>query len=373
MIAWVIVLTRVKFKNWGWKPKIVRVFDSSEIYKVHCAIDEGRISSKANRFILEKGFLLQSKDNYKILSERNPITYDNNFSLTRNYYHRIWDKRNLKKLLMLLEMSEGSSIKTTSFIISFISKQNKASTLVSNAKMHSFTFIEKKYRIESTNSQTYLRGSISDLNDSQGSMMIKWDEFRSLDATITSEDSTSDPRSDLCESLSNIDAFDKINSQILFEYLFDNDANGKTDINILFKKSDITKFILCNLKDLQEAWNYPNASIHFTYPIENFSLEENICALESTPKYFTIDIVWKENLKSLIDGQLWKSLIKFRFVKLYNKSIGSILIDREGQNLIFNANIRKNKTKISLANKGTSKTISEIISLLFKIYRQYGY
>ena len=210
------------------------------------------------------------------------------------------------------------------------------------------------YRIESTNSQTYLRGSISDLNDSQGSMMINWDEFRFLDATITSGDSYSDSHSDLCESLSKIYSKDKIN------------------IHVLFKKTDITKFICYNLKDLPEAWNYPNASIDFTYPIKKFSMEENICALESIPKYFTIDIDWNKNLKYLKNEQLWKSLIKFRFVKLYNQSIGSILIDREGQDLIFKANNRKNKTKISLARKETSNPIGRIIIFLMNIDRQYG-
>ena len=185
--------------------------------------------------------------------------------------------------------------------------------------------------------------------------MINWDEFRSVDATITSGDSDSDSHSDLCESLSKIYSEDKI------------------DIHVLFKKTDITKLIVCNLKDLQEAWNYPNASIiDFTYPIKKFSMEENICALESTPKYFTIDIDWNENLEYLTDVQLWKSLIKFRFVKLYNQSIGSILIDREDQDLIFKANNRKNKTKISLARKETSNPIGRIIIILRNIDRQYG-
>ena len=92
------------------------------------------------------------------------------------------------------------------------------------------------------------------MNDSQGSMMINWDRFRSLDATITSGDSTSDPCSDLCESLSKIDAKDK------------------TNIQVLFKKSDIIKFICSNSKDLhlQEAWSFPNSNIDFTYPIEKY-------------------------------------------------------------------------------------------------------
>ena len=200
-----------------------------------------------------------------------------------------------------------------------------------------------------------MRGSISDLNDSHGRMMINWDEFRSIDATITSGDSDSDPHSDLCESLSNINANDKIN------------------MRVLFKKSDITKFIVCNLKDLQEAWNYPNASIDFTYPIKKFSTKENICALESIPKYFTIDIDWNKNLKYLKNEQLWKSLIKFRFVKLYNQSIGSILIDREDQNIVFNANTHEDEIEISLDNLETLKAIDEIIISLIQIDQQYGY
>ena len=253
MIIWVIFMSRVKFNNWGWKPKIVRVFHSSEIKEINSAIEDGRISSEANRFILENGFVLRSKDSYKDFFQHRPI-YNYEYYLGRTYYRRIWNKSDLRDLLKLLEISEGSSIKTASFFINFNSKPEKASTLVSNAKIHSFIFDKKIYKIESTNSQTYLRGSIFDLNDSQGSMMINWDRFRSLDATITSGDSTSDPCSDLYESLSKIDAKDK------------------TNIQVLFKKSDIIKFICSNSKDLhlQETWSFPNSSIDFTYPIEKY-------------------------------------------------------------------------------------------------------
>ena len=330
IIVWKSLRTRVQFKNWCWKPKIVRVFKTSEIYEIYSAIKAGRISSDANRFILERGYLLWSEG-------------------------RCWskDKIKLKKLLKLLEISQGSSIKINRFIISFNSKPEKASTLVSNAKVYFFIFKEKIYRIESTHSQTYLRGSIFDLDNKYDRMMINWEEFRSLDATITSGDSNSDPHSDLCESLSNLD------------------ANNKINMYVLFKKTDIIKFICYNLKDLQEAWNYPNVtSIDFSYPIEKFDMEENIYALESTPKYFTIDIDWNKNLKCLTDEQLWKSLTQFRFVKLHTESIGSILIDREGQDLDV-ANTHKDEIRISVANKETSKIIQEIKSSLILIDKKY--
>ena len=248
--------TCVQFKNWWWKPKIVRVFKTSEIYKIYPAIKQGRISSDANWFILEGGYLLWSEDS-------------------------CWskDKTKLKNLLKLLEISEGSSIKIARLIISFNSNPEKASTLVSNGKNHSIIFKQKVYTIESSSSQIYLKGSIFDLNDEHDSMMINWDEISTIDATITSGDSNSDPHLDLYEHYSNFDTKDKIN------------------MYVLLRKTDIIKFICYNLKDLQEAWNYPNARIDFTYPIEKFSIEENIYALELTPKYFTIDIDWNKNVK----------------------------------------------------------------------------
>ena len=330
IIARIIIITHAKFKNWWWKPKIVRICDNDEIDTIYSAIEDGRISSEANRFILEWSFVLSNKYGWK---------------------NR--DRNNFKELLKLLDISEGSSIKTTCFHFSFDSEQNKANKLVSKSKIHSFIFKKKMYRIESTDSQTKLRGSIFDLNDSHDNMMINWYEFKSFKATITCGDSN-DPRLDLCESLSNTD------------------ANDNKNIYVLFKKTDIIKFICYNLKDLQEAWNnYPNASIDFTYPIENFSLEENIDALESTPKYFTIDINWN-GLKCYKNEQLWKSLIKFRFVRLNNGIFRSILIDREGQSLIFKANCRYFDKKISLANKEISEVINEIILLLTLIDKQYS-
>ena len=65
-------------------------------------------------------------------------------------------------------------------------------------------------------------------------------------------------------------------------------------------------------------------------------------------------------------------MIKFRFVRLNNESIGSILIDREGQNFIFKANTRKYEKKISLANKEISEVINEIISFMTRVGIQYG-
>ena len=330
IIALIIIITHAKFKNWRWKPKIVRFFDTDKIDTIYSAIEDGRISSEANRFILQWGY-----------------------DLSNRYCLKYRDRNNFKGLLKLLDISEGSSIKMTSFHFSFDSEQNKANELVSKSKIHSFIFKKKMYRIESENSQTNLRGSIFDLNDSHDNMMINWDEFKSFDATITCGDSN-DPRLDLCESLSNTD------------------ANDNKNMYVLFKKTDITKFICYNLKDLQEAWNnYPNASIDFTYPIENLSLEENIDALESTPKYFTIDINWN-GLKCYKNEQLWKSLIKFRFVRLNNGWFESILIDREGQSLIFKANTRKYEKKISLANKEISEVINEIISFITRDVIQYG-
>ena len=73
MIIWVNFMSRVKFNNWGWKPKIVRVFHSSEIKEINSAIKYGRISSEANRFILENGFVLRSKDRYKDFFQHRPI------------------------------------------------------------------------------------------------------------------------------------------------------------------------------------------------------------------------------------------------------------------------------------------------------------
>ena len=254
IIARIIIITHAKFKNWWWKPKIVRITDTKKIDTIYSAIEDGRISSEVNEFILE---------------------YDYIFS--REYNLRTRYRNNFTELLELLDISDGSSIKTRFFSISFNSEQTKGNRLVSNAKKHSFIFKKKMYRIESTDSQTYLRGSIFDLNDNHDSMMINWYAFTSFNATITSWDSN-DPCSDFCEFLSNTD------------------ANDNKNMRVLINKTDNIKFICNNLKDLQEAWNnYPNASIDFTYPIKNFSMEENIEALESTPKYFTIDIDLKRS------------------------------------------------------------------------------
>ena len=69
-------MTRATFNDWWWMPKIVSVFDTSEICTIYSAIKDGRISSEANRFILESGFLLPSKESRSLPFETNWLKHE---------------------------------------------------------------------------------------------------------------------------------------------------------------------------------------------------------------------------------------------------------------------------------------------------------
>ena len=70
------------------------------------------------------------------------------------------------------------------------------------------------------------------------------------------------------------------------------------------------------------------------------------------------------------DKQLLTSLIKFRFVKLNIESIGSILIDRESQDLDI-TKTHKDEVRISVAHKDIPKIIQEIKSSLILLNKKH--